>query len=66
MGLAPGREACAGPTYCAVASLELMGILDALPASRRQGLIEWCVHRQVGVRFRIAMLPAQLPKNVGC
>eukprot|EP00903_Cladosiphon_okamuranus_P011080 g10459.t1 len=48
VGLAPGREACAGPTYCAVASLELMGILNALPASRRQRLLEWCVNRQVG------------------
>eukprot|EP00752_Nemacystus_decipiens_P009381 g8384.t1 len=47
VGLAPGREACAGPTYCAVASLELMGVLDALPAARRERLVEWCVNRQV-------------------
>ncbi len=33
--------------YCAVASLELMGVLDTLAVSRRQGLLEWCVSRQV-------------------
>ncbi|CAM9301888.1 unnamed protein product [Scytosiphon promiscuus] len=47
IGLAPGREACAGPTYCAVASLQLLGALDTLPTSRRRGLVEWCVKRQV-------------------
>ncbi|CAM9267929.1 unnamed protein product [Hapterophycus canaliculatus] len=46
IGLAPGREACAGPTYCAVASMQLLGVLDTLPLSRRRGLVEWCVKRQ--------------------
>ncbi|CAM9779071.1 unnamed protein product, partial [Ectocarpus fasciculatus] len=46
IGMAPGREACAGPTYCAVASLKLLGVLEKLPIPRRQGLLEWCVNRQ--------------------
>lgn len=37
----------AGPTYCAVASLKLLGVLEKLPIPRRQGLLEWCVNRQV-------------------
>lgn len=37
----------AGSTYCAVASMELMGVLDKLSAARREGLLEWCINRQV-------------------
>lgn len=37
----------AGPTYCAVASMELMGVLDKVAVTRRQGLLEWCLNRQV-------------------
>ncbi|CAM9665926.1 unnamed protein product [Ascophyllum nodosum] len=46
VGLAPGRESCAGSTYCAVASMELMGVLHGLSPARREGLVEWCVNRQ--------------------
>ncbi|CAM9845467.1 unnamed protein product [Ectocarpus sp. 12 AP-2014] len=51
IGMAPGREACAGPTYCAVASLKLLGVLEKLAIPRRQGILEWCVNRQ-GVGFQ--------------
>lgn len=37
----------AGPTFCAVASMKLMGTLDTMAATRREGLVEWCVNRQV-------------------
>lgn len=37
----------AGSMYCAVASMELLGTLKSLPAKRREGIVEWCVKRQV-------------------
>lgn len=43
----------AGPTYCAVASMELMGVLDKLDPARRERLVEWCVKRQVRYTFGV-------------
>ncbi|EDQ91280.1 uncharacterized protein MONBRDRAFT_15046 [Monosiga brevicollis MX1] len=43
----PGLEAHAGSTYCAVASLAMLGTLDeALADGRRERLIEWLLQRQ--------------------
>ena len=47
-----GQEGHGGSTFCAVASLTLMGrldeVLDRSPhANWRKDLIRWCVHRQV-------------------
>ena len=45
--LIPGNEGHGGSTYCAVASLVLMGQLDTfLTRDRRSDLIRWCVSRQ--------------------
>ena len=50
--LLPGQEGHGGSTFCAVASLVLMGrtehVLDESPNNWRKDLIRWCVHRQVG------------------
>eukprot|EP01116_Phalansterium_solitarium_P007163 TRINITY_DN19687_c0_g1_i1.p1 TRINITY_DN19687_c0_g1~~TRINITY_DN19687_c0_g1_i1.p1 ORF type:complete len:365 (+),score=39.11 TRINITY_DN19687_c0_g1_i1:65-1096(+) len=52
IGQGPGQESHGGSTYCALAALKLMGRLDAL--RDRQGLIQWCVERQVsGFQGRI-------------
>jgi len=40
----PGAEGHAGSTYCAIASLELMGMLDMLP--NKDKLICWLAQRQ--------------------
>lgn len=43
-----GAEAHAGSTFCAIASLELMGQLnDVYDQRKRQLIAEWCLHRQV-------------------
>ena len=46
-----GQEGHGGSTFCAVASLTLMGrldhVLDQPQRSWRNDLIRWCVHRQV-------------------
>ena len=41
MGQAPGQESNGGGTYCAVASLALMGRLDDIPD--RETLLQWLV-----------------------
>eukprot|EP00904_Undaria_pinnatifida_P007214 jgi/Undpi1/3622/HiC_scaffold_16.g06992.m1 len=41
----------AGPTFCAVASMKLMGTLDSIDGRRREGLLGWCVNRQ-GIGFQ--------------
>lgn len=43
-GLAAGKESHGGSTYCAIASLWLMGKLDKL--ERKADAIRWCVARQ--------------------
>eukprot|EP00547_Thalassionema_nitzschioides_P011619 CAMPEP_0194258354 /NCGR_PEP_ID=MMETSP0158-20130606/41135_1 /TAXON_ID=33649 /ORGANISM="Thalassionema nitzschioides, Strain L26-B" /LENGTH=240 /DNA_ID=CAMNT_0038997747 /DNA_START=311 /DNA_END=1033 /DNA_ORIENTATION=+ len=50
ISLLPGQEGHGGSTFCAVASLLLMECLsDTLDKDgRRQRLIHWCAHRQVG------------------
>lgn len=42
----PGAEAHGGSTFCAVASLELLGRLDDI-ADRRDRLTQWCLFRWV-------------------
>ena len=46
VGQGPGLEAHGGPTYLAVASLELMDRLHDLGEDRRQRLVHWCLMRQ--------------------
>lgn len=50
ISLLPGQEGHGGSTFCAVAALLLMDCLsDTLDKDgRRQRLIHWCTHRQVG------------------
>ncbi|KAH3757593.1 protein geranylgeranyltransferase type I beta subunit [Pelomyxa schiedti] len=51
-GQQPGQESHGGSTYCAVASLALMGELQRLP--RRSELLQWLLDRQVsGFQGRI-------------
>lgn len=38
----------AGSTFCAIASLKLLDAIEDLSIKRKEGLIEWCVQRQVG------------------
>ncbi len=45
MAQSPGQEAHGGSTYCALATLSLMGHLDVLPHKDR--LIQWLIERQV-------------------
>eukprot|EP01017_Pseudomicrothorax_dubius_P008079 TRINITY_DN12621_c0_g1_i2.p1 TRINITY_DN12621_c0_g1~~TRINITY_DN12621_c0_g1_i2.p1 ORF type:complete len:216 (+),score=40.15 TRINITY_DN12621_c0_g1_i2:89-736(+) len=55
-GLAPTLESHGGATYCAVASLQLLGRLDELPNKGR--LINWLTTRQVnGVNGRVNKVP---------
>jgi len=52
IGQGPGQESHGGSTYCAVASLHLMGRLHELP--KRDALIRWCLERQItGFQGRI-------------
>lgn len=51
LGLTPGREGHGGSTFCGVASLYLMGVLDEVIQSPdrlgwKDDLIRWCVMRQ--------------------
>ena len=46
LGLGPGQESHGGSIYTALAALSLMGTLPQLP--RREALVYWIVHRQVG------------------
>jgi len=49
IALLPGQEGHGGSTFCATASLVLMGRLDeVIDAEWRKDLIRWCTHRQVG------------------
>mmetsp|Transcript_772 Transcript_772/g.1187 ORF Transcript_772/g.1187 Transcript_772/m.1187 type:complete len:345 (+) Transcript_772:28-1062(+) len=45
MGQAPGQESNGGGTYCAIASLQLMGKLDEIPD--RELLLHWLMDRQI-------------------
>ena len=40
-----GGEAQGGATYCALASLALMGRLDVLMPAQRAALEHWCLQR---------------------
>ena len=51
LGLTPGREGHGGSTFCGIASLYLMGVLDDVMAREelrgwKETLIQWCVKRQ--------------------
>jgi geranylgeranyl transferase type-1 subunit beta len=47
VGLWPGCEGHGGSTYCAVASLSLMGELDtAFPKHKQQQLLKWLINNQ--------------------
>lgn len=46
IGQGPGLEAHGGSTYCGVAALSLMGLLEEVGEGRRAGLVRWCVARQ--------------------
>ena len=51
LGLTPGREGHGGSTFCGIASLYLMGVLDNVMAREelrgwKEDLIRWCVMRQ--------------------
>jgi len=47
-GQSPGLEAHGGSTFCAVASLVLMGKLDdALTKKQKDTLVRWCLMRQI-------------------
>ena len=41
----PGLEAHGGSTFCGLASLKLLGRLDALSTAQRSNLLRWCVSR---------------------
>ncbi|KAI9202945.1 geranylgeranyl transferase type-1 subunit beta-like protein [Polychytrium aggregatum] len=57
-GRGPANEAHGGITYCALASLALMGRLDALDASSKKRCLEWCLFRQSsGFQGRPAKIP---------
>jgi len=45
MGQAPGQESNGGGTYCALASLSLMGRLDDIP--NKEALLHWLIDRQI-------------------
>jgi geranylgeranyl transferase type-1 subunit beta len=47
MGLTPGAETQGGSTYCAVASLTLLGVLHELGEEALESLLKWCLSRQV-------------------
>jgi len=48
----PGQESHGGSTYCAIATLYLLGKLDQLP--HKDKLIHWCINRQIsGFQGRI-------------
>ena len=51
LGLTPGREGHGGSTFCGIASLYLMGVLDTVMSRQdlvgwKDTLIYWCVMRQ--------------------
>ena len=55
LGLTPGREGHGGSTFCGIASLYLMGVLDDVMKSPeligwKDDLIRWCVMRQYSHR----------------
>ena len=55
-GMAPGTESHGGCSYCAVASLAMLGQLEDL--AEKEKLVQWCVSRQVsGFQGRIEKDP---------
>lgn len=57
LGLTPGREGHGGSTFCGIASLYLMGVLDEVLDSKemmgwKEDLIRWCVMRQYSLSSR--------------
>ena len=51
LGLTPGREGHGGSTFCGIASLSLMGVLEEVMAREdmmfwKDDLVRWCVMRQ--------------------
>ena len=48
IGQGPGQESHGGTTYCGVAALSMMGLLEELGEGRREALVRWCVARQGG------------------
>jgi geranylgeranyl transferase type-1 subunit beta len=54
-GLTPGREGHGGSTFCGVASLYLLGVLeDVLSTKEKDDLIYWCVMRQQSLMKNVA------------
>lgn len=57
LGLTPGREGHGGSTFCGIASLCLLGVLDDVMSREelrgwKDDLIYWCVMRQKSLRSR--------------
>ena len=55
LGMNPGQEGHGGSTFCAIASLHLMGRLDSIlekDLTWRNDLVRWCVSRQCGDAVR--------------
>ena len=57
LGLTPGREGHGGSTFCGIASLCLLGVLDDVMSREemrgwKEDLIYWCVMRQKSLRRR--------------
>jgi len=57
LGLTPGREGHGGSTFCGIASLCLLGVLDDVMSRDdlrgwKEDLIYWCVMRQKSLRRR--------------
>ena len=46
IGQGPGLEAHGGSTYCAVAALSMMGMLEELGETVLAGVTRWCLRRQ--------------------
>ena len=58
LGLTPGREGHGGSTFCGIASLYLLGVLDDVMEKEelkgwREELIYWCVMRQKSLMKKI-------------
>ena len=46
IGQGPGLEAHGGSTYCAIAALSMMGVLEELGDNVLAGVARWCLRRQ--------------------
>ena len=56
LGLTPGREGHGGSTFCGIASLYLLGVLDNVMVENegwKDDLVYWCVMRQKSLSKRV-------------